>query len=319
MKTAVLTQDGIELIIENTPQYADDEILIKLIGCGVCSGDLFVYNNRHQLGTSAKRLGHEGSGRVVGVGHDVNGFELDDLVTTFALPACAEYLVARPAEVVKLPSQVEPLYALGEAVACCVHAGNRFGVRPGDRVAVLGCGFMGLICLQLARFQGAGDIIAIDPLAYRLEMGQKLGADAVLNPLNHSAEEIVDHHGEVDVVIEAAGTQSAIDLSTPLVKEHGRIILVGYHQSNDGQRTVNMERWNYKAIDVVNGHVRRQAEKLAAMEQGMKLLGRGHLWTEPLVTTYNLSEAERAFADLSDGKEGLFKAVLTMDGPWDIA
>ncbi|UCG24960.1 MAG: zinc-binding dehydrogenase [Chloroflexota bacterium] len=312
MKGAILTLDGFKIIAEDVPRHADDEILVKLIGCGVCSGDLFVYRNRNQLGTTVKRLGHEGSGRVVGVGRDVTGLELDDLVTTFAAPAYAEYIVARPETVVKLPARVDPVYALGEAIACCVHAANRFELRPGDRVAVLGCGFMGLICLQLARYHGAGDICAVDPLADRLEMGRRFGATAILNPLEQSDEQIGNQLGEFDLVIEAAGTQGAIDLSTTLVKEHGRIVLIGYHQSNDGLRTVNMERWNYKAIDVVNGHVRRRDEKLAAMEKGMKLLSQGHLWTEPLVTTYNLYEAEQAFADLSAGKVGLFKAVLAM-------
>ena len=59
------------------------------------------------------------------------------------------------------------------------------------------------------------------------------------------------------MVIEAAGVQSAVDLCTELVTQHGKIILVGYHQSNDGMRNVNMQQWNFKAIDVINGHVRR--------------------------------------------------------------
>jgi threonine dehydrogenase-like Zn-dependent dehydrogenase len=313
MRSALLSYDGFHIVQEDIPPFADDEILIKLIGCGVCSGDVFVYKNRDQLARTPRRLGHEGSGWVIGVGRNVIGFDLDDRVTTFALPAYAEYLVAKPDRVVKLPSEVDPLYALGEAIACCVHAAGRFGIQSGDRVAVLGCGFMGQICLQMARYLGAGYICAIDPLTDRLEMSWSMGADAVLNPLEHSIEEIVGNHGEFNVVIEAAGTQSVIDLSTALVMEHGRIVLVGYHQSNDGKRIVNMERWNYKAIDVMNGHVRRPDEKLAAMEEGMRLLGQGYLRTEPLVTTYALTEVEQALADLTAVKEGLFKAVLTMD------
>ncbi len=314
MRSALLSHEGFQIVREDIPPFADGEVLIKLMGCGICSGDVFVYKNRKQLATLPRRLGHEGSGLVIGVGRDVVGFELDDTVTTFALPAYADYIVARPDTVVKLPPKVDPINALGEAIACCDHAAGRFGIQSGDRVAVLGCGFMGLICLQMARYQGAGFICAIDPLHERLDMARRLGADAVLNPLQQSNEEIVKDLGEFNVIIEAAGTQSVIDLSTALVMKHGRIILVGYHQSNDGQRTVNMERWNYKAIDVMNGHVRRHEEKLAAMEEGMKLLGQGHLQSEPLVTTYNLSEVDQAFADLSAGKEGLIKAVLTMDG-----
>ena len=96
------------------------------------------------------------------------------------------------------------------------------------------------------------------------------------------------------------------------VQQHGRIILVGYHQSNSGMRTVNMQQWNFKAIDVVNGHVRRMDEKLEAMRQGMELIREGHLDTRPLVSFYDFVDAGRAFQDLTGGKPGLLKAVLRM-------
>jgi threonine dehydrogenase-like Zn-dependent dehydrogenase len=85
---------------------------------------------------------------------------------------------------------------------------------------------------------------------------------------------------------------------------------VGYHQYNRGMRTLNMQQWNYKSIDVVNGHVRRQDEKLEAMRGGIALLRRGHLQAEPLVTRYALHDIQQAFEDLEARKEGLFKVVL---------
>jgi Zn-dependent alcohol dehydrogenase len=75
-----------------------------------------------------------------------------------------------------------------------------------------------------------------------------------------------------------------------------------------------MQQWNYKAIDVINGHVRRGDEKLEAMRQGIDLMRQGHLVTRPLVTTYDLAQVEQAFQDLSAGARGLFKAVLLMEG-----
>ena len=97
-------------------------------------------------------------------------------------------------------------------------------------------------------------------------------------------------------VIEAAGNQSALDLCPELVAQHGRIILIGYHQSRNGQRTVDMQQWNFKAIDVINGHVRRQDEKVAAMRKGMDLMQQGHINTEPLVSVYDLDDIETASA-----------------------
>ena len=92
------------------------------------------------------------------------------------------YFTAKPDQLVKLPPEVDPVYALGEAIACCVHAGNRFGTKPGDKVAIVGCGFMGLVCQQLAKIQGAGFILGIDPLRDRQEMSLQLGANQAISP-----------------------------------------------------------------------------------------------------------------------------------------
>lgn len=79
-------------------------------------------------------------------------------------------------------------------------------------------------------------------------------------------------------------------------------------------RTVDMKLWNFKAIDVINGHVRRHDEKREAMQQGLDLMRAGHISTGPLVARYDLSDVEQAFQDFMEAKEGLFKAVLTMEG-----
>ena len=73
-----------------------------------------------------------------------------------------------------------------------------------------------------------------------------------------------------------------------------------------------MEQWNLKAIDVINGHVRRLDEKLEAMRQGMELMAQGHLVTRPLVSTYPFAEITPAFSDLISGKSALIKAVILM-------
>lgn len=310
MKTAILNPPGFEVRENEIPSNTDDEILVKTTACGVCSGDVFVYQTRLENDVKDLILGHEAIGVIVRTGQNVKDFVEGDLVTALG-GAYADYFAIEPQKLVKVPADIDPLHALGEPIACCVHAGNRFGIQPGDRVAVVGCGFMGLICLQLAKYQGAGHICAIDSLAYRREMSLQLGADGAFHP---DEVQVKDRWvGEFEVVIEAAGVQSAVDMCSDLVKQHGRIVLIGYHQSKGGMRTVDMKLWNYKAIDVVNGHIRREAEKLEAMRQGMTLMHEGHLMTEPLVTLYDLDDIAQAFHDLTSGKEGLFKAVITTE------
>ena len=313
MKAAVLANRGFEIRDVEEPVCGDGEILVKTLGCGICSGDLHLYRTRSEFAGEELWLGHEASGIVSAVGEQVSGVSTGDLITALGKPAYAEYFVTKPQFTAKLPPAIDPLYALGEPVGCCVHAGNRFDTKQGDKVALIGCGFMGLICGQIARYQGADFILAIDPLRYRRDMGERLLAATSIDPVSRNADEILRLYGDFDIVIEAAGSQSALDLSTNLVKKHGRIILVGYHQSNGGIRSVNMQQWNYKAIDVINGHVRRDDEKAEAMRQGMKLMESGHIKTKPLVSIYALDQVEQAFRDLSDGKPGLWKAVLRME------
>jgi threonine dehydrogenase-like Zn-dependent dehydrogenase len=308
----VLTQTGFQIRQLDRPTFGPDEVLVRTSACGVCSGDLFVYQNRFELAETHSRLGHEASGVVAEVGQRVTAFAEGDVVTALSEPAYSDFFVATPDQLCMLPPEIDPAFALGEPVACCVHAGNRFGTLPGHRVAVVGCGFMGLLCLQIAKHQEAGFLCALDPDASRLEMSKAFGADVALSPSETGAQGILAQTGEFDLVIEAAGTQSALDLCGDLVTEHGCIVLVGYHQSKGGMRTVNMQQWNYKAIDVVNGHVRRPVEKAQAMCQGMGLMREGHIVTEPLVTTYDLRDIEQAFRDLTSRKPGLVKAVLLM-------
>ena len=283
---------------------------MKTIACGVCGGDVHLYKARADLPDLPKVLGHEGSGIVIQVGKNVTGFEIGDRVTAIG-GAYADYFVARPEELIKLPDAIDPVMALGEPVACCVHAGDRFGTKKGDRVAVVGCGFMGLVCLQIARIQGAGEIVAIDPVGYRRSMALELGAASAVDPADLQIDD--PWSGAFDLVIEAAGNQAALDLCGDLVNHHGKIVLIGYHESNDGNRNVNMKLWNFKAIDIVNGHVRRHDEKMAAMAKGIRWLADGTLVTEPLVRQYALEDVAQAFSDFDSNDDGLFKAVLIPD------
>ena len=234
MQIAVLTRNGFVVRDADKPQPTENEVLVQTIGCGVCGGDLHVYGIRDRLTDTESLLGHEASGVVVDVGSKVGGFAVGDRVTAIG-GAYAEYFVAEPDVLIKLPDSIDPTFALGEPLACCVHASERFGTRAGDRVAVVGCGFMGLICLQLAKLQGAAEVVAIDPVPYRRDMAIELGADRALHPDDGQVAD--PNTGAFEVVIEAAGVPAAIDLCTDLVTQHGKITLVGYHESNEGLRT----------------------------------------------------------------------------------
>ncbi|MFH1084900.1 MAG: zinc-binding dehydrogenase [Chloroflexota bacterium] len=309
MRTAVLTPRGIELREQPQPTAQPGLVLVRSLALGICEGDVFHYREMQSHGGAETLMGHEGTGTVAAVGPGVTALAPGALVTALGGPY-AELFAVPVERVAVVPPNVDPTLALGEPLACCVHAANRFGVRLGDRVAIIGSGFMGLACLQLARLQGAAFLCALEPIAWRREMALRLGAEAVADPLERSSADLLREYGEFDVVIEATGVPGGIDLVGDLVRQHGRVVLVGYHQTNGGLRTVNMKQWNFKAIDVINGHVRRDDEKMAAMRAALALVAAGRLDVAPLVTAYPLAEADQAFRDLAGRKEGLYKAVL---------
>ena len=311
MKVAILTEKGFEIREADRPECGPGEVLVRASACGICEGDIYQYRQMKSGKSFKPDLGHEGSGGIEAVGDGVEGLKTGDRVTAIDGPY-GEYFVTRAERVVKLPEEIDPVWAMGEPLACVVHAGPRFGIGLGDRVAILGSGFMGLLCLQVARLRGPSFVCAMDLLDWRLGTAQELGADETLNVEGMSGEDLAKRLGEFDVVIEAVGNQAALDMAWPIVKQHGRIVLIGYHQTNSGLRTVNMERWNFKAIDVINGHVRRDDEKVEAMRRGIELMAAGRMKMEPLVTEYDFGLIDQAFEDLLNRKEGLYKAALVI-------
>lgn len=316
MKAAVLSENGFEIREMAKPVCKKDEVVIKTKYCGICEGDLHRYKmvlENNEL-PEIDLLGHEGSGVVVEVGECVKGFEVGDKVTSMKEGAFAEYFAAEAGEIAKIEGKGD--YAelnkdpLGEAVACCVHAADRFNLKPGDSVVLIGAGFMGLVSLELAQLQGAVETAALDLLDWRLEKAKKLGADKAYNPAKLSAADKEKLEEKFDLVIEATGVQAAVDMATDLVKKHGRIVLLGYHQSNGGMRQVDMKKWNYKAIDVINGHVRNLKEKRDAMELGYRLVDKNKIKLEEFVSEYQFKEIEAAFKDLKNRKKDIYKISL---------
>ncbi|MBI4978212.1 MAG: zinc-binding dehydrogenase [Spirochaetes bacterium] len=316
MRAAMLSNNGFTMTDIEKVKPADGEVLVRSLGNGICEGDVFKY--REALAgapvDTTVPLGHEGSGIIEAVGHGVSGYKPGDRVTALG-GAYADYFACPASALVKLET-IDPVMALGEPLACCVHAASRFGISYGDRVAVIGSGFMGLMCLQLAQLRGAGYTAAFDVIPWRLSAAKEFGADDAFNSNDFkptdtfNADSVARELGEFDVVIEATGVPGAVTLATDLVKQHGTLVLVGYHQSNDGMRSVNMKTWNFKAITVVNGHVRRSDEKYTAMAQAMKLLAAKRIRLDGLITNYPFESVSSAFTDLVNRKEGLFKANL---------
>jgi len=289
------------------------EVLIGVEACGVCASELHTWMSGPA--SSPRRLGHEPAGVVRALGPGARRFRVGDRVTGLSSGAYSDTAIAREEFLLPIPDGVATEAALGEPLACLVNGARRTRVELGDRVALIGLGFMGLGMLQLLKLRGAGYILAVDVREDARRRALALGADEAVHP-DEVADDFLltewkDWEGPcgVDVVVEATGTQAGLTLAGRMVRAHGVLSILGFHQGV--AREVDVEMWNWKAIDVVNAHVRRRADLMESMRMGLDLTAHGRLDLGALVThRYTLEDVDRAYADLRDKPEGFTKAVV---------
>jgi threonine dehydrogenase-like Zn-dependent dehydrogenase len=191
---------------------------------------------------------------------------------------------------------------------------ERSDIRAGDTVAVIGSGFLGALLCQLAKGKGAR-VIAVSKRAYSLGFAKSFGADETI-PLTSTWEAAnkiaeITNNQFCDRVIEATGKQEALDIATEVVCEGGKIIVAGYHQ--DGLRQVNLQKWNWKGIDVINAHERDPRKYLAGMQKAIDAVAGGILTPGPLFTdVLRLEELNKAFELTATRPEGFMKALIQL-------
>ncbi len=302
-----------EVVEEDARQPGPGEVKVRVTACGVCASELHPWNSG--VAAYPRRLGHEPVGVVEAVGEGVTAFAPGDRVTGLFLEAFSNTAISPEEILLPVPEGLADENALGEPLACLVNAQRRTPVELADRVALIGLGYMGLGMLQLLKLKGPSKIVAIDVREEAREHAQSLGADEVYHP-NDVPEEYHLTRWEdwesgrgLDVVIEASGTQPGLTLAGKLVRAHGILSILGFHQGGD--RQVDVEMWNWKAIDVVNAHVRRRADLLESMRIGLELEAKGLINMGSLVThRFGLAEVDNAYTALRDKPEGFIKAVV---------
>jgi threonine dehydrogenase-like Zn-dependent dehydrogenase len=302
-----------EVVEEPTPAPGAGEVLVRVNACGVCASELHLWQHGRQ--EVAMRFGLEPVGVVEAVGEGAGRFRVGDRVTGLFAGAYSDLCVSAEDVLLAVPAGVADEAALGEPIACLVNAQRRTPVALADRVAVIGLGFMGLGMLQLIKLRGPSRVVAIDVREEARKHALELGADEVYHPSDVPPDYLLTAFREwntpkgLDVVVEASGTQPGLTLAGKMVRAHGVLSILGFHQG--GAREVDVEMWNWKAIDVVNAHVRRRADLMESMRIGLELTAKGLLNIGRLVThQYGLDQVDRAYADLQEKPAGFVKGIV---------
>lgn len=313
-EAAVLEAPG-RFFTHNVPVEAPGagDVLVRLEGCGVCASSLPTWEGRPWFSYPLEpgQLGHEGWGRVCAVGSGVAADWVGRRVALAADGAFASHLCAPVDALVELPAALDAQPLPLEPLGCAVRVVERAAFVPGLRVAVVGCGFLGLLVARLAGLVGA-EVTALSRRSTALDLARDwaLAEPHALDDPHALAETL---RGSFDVVVEAVGLQSGLDAASALIREGGRLVIAGYHQ--DGLRSVNLQDWNWKALDLVNAHERDPGVLKRAMATAVERLAAGDFKLEPLLThRYTLDQLDTAFSDLRDRPDGFLKGWVALDG-----
>jgi alcohol dehydrogenase len=248
------------------------DAIVRIDTTTICGTDLHILKGDVPTVTEGRILGHEGVGTVLEVGSSVRNIAVGDRVIIACISSCGVCIYCRSgnpshclaeegaagigwilghlingtqAEMVRIPFADNSLYALPDMVPddaavllsdilpTGFEIGVQYGrVKPGDTVAVIGAGPVGLAVIATAGLHGAAVVVAIDLDENRLALAKQVGATHCVNSSAPDWKEqvfaLTDGYG-VDVAVEAVGIPATFDMCTNLVRPGGNVANVGVH------------------------------------------------------------------------------------------
>lgn len=328
------------------PEIGADEVLVKVIAASMDGTDLELFNGRHVLASKgAVAQGHEYAGEVVEIGPSVTRFRVGDRVTgpfgvhcdkciycrrgerghcarqaVFGVDlggSWAEYMRAPERVFARLPDEVT--FEDG-ALLCCIlptilRGLDRSPIQYGSSVVVMGLGQVGLTAVMAARDAGAGQVVAVDPIAPRRRLAEEFGAGATIDPSISDAggeiKELTSGEG-ADLVIVAAssavhsGPGSLAATAFEAVVKRGQITFLGL----TGEQTANFNRVLSKEIRVVGAKAKMGPEYV---ERGLALVtsGKWDLETYRRLVTHRLKLEEVPGALSGHGLDTAVKVLVS--------
>jgi threonine dehydrogenase-like Zn-dependent dehydrogenase len=315
MRAAVLTApQKVEIQHVNIPEPGPRQVCIRLEGCGVCASNIPLWQGRDWFSypVAAGNPGHEGWGTVEAVGSQVSQVQVGDRVAGLSYQAYAQYDLADADAVVRLPEQLAAVPFPGEPLGCAINIFKRSDILPGQTVAIIGIGFLGALLVQLAKNAGAR-VIALSQRDFSLHVARESGADETILLGDHwqIIEKVKSLTGGqfCERVMECTGKEWPLNLAGELTAERGKLIIAGFHQ--DGMRSVNVQLWNWRGLDVINAHERDPQVYVQGIREAIAAVQSGKMNPLPLYThSYALEDIAQAFDALQSRPEGFVKALI---------
>lgn len=338
MKALYIVKPGkTELREIDAPRPAEDEVLLRVGMVGFCGGDLNAYRGTFPLQHYPIILGHEIGATIEEVGSKVpDKFRRGMNVTVSPYQSCGHCVpckrgrpnacrdnrtmgVRRPGAMTQYITapwgdiyQSEKLslkeLALVEPLTVGFHAVERGQVCSADKVAVLGCGIVGLGAVLGSSARGA-EVIAVDIDDRKLQIAQKGGANHIINStkadLHEALHELTSGDGP-DVVIEAVGLPETFRAAVEEVVFTGRVVYIGYARSPVEYET---KLFVQKELDILGSR-----NCLGDFPRVIEVLERGDFAVDDVVTKIvSLEEAGQTLADWNENPLDVTKIMVDME------
>jgi 2-desacetyl-2-hydroxyethyl bacteriochlorophyllide A dehydrogenase len=325
------------------PQIAETTAaIVRVTRAGICGSDLYLYDGRMDVEPEFA-LGHEFVGVVEEIGPDVRLIDAGDRVVGSFSVSCgrcrpcqggqharclllrffgfgfafgdlhggqAEFIAVPEADLTlrKLPDGVsdDAAVLIGDNVVTAVDVLHRGRFEPGQVVAILGSGTIGLLTAQAALAFGAGAVVVTDTVDHRLQRAAKLGATAVNVGRDDPLDAVMDLSGYqgADLVVEATGTLEATAAAVGLARKGGVVAVTSVHV--DGEVTIPLGEMWLKDLELTMHQVNVQAR----LDEVIALVASGRLSPEFVIThRLGLNQAPDGYAVLAS-REAV-KVVLT--------
>lgn len=329
-----------------TPEIQPDEVLVESKAAGICGTDLHIYLGEFESRVGYPAIqGHEFAGVIVEVGSAVSGFNVGDRVTVDPVischrcPACltghvnacrtlkllgidldggyGQYVAAPASHLYKVPDGVPMAHAaMVEMYALGHHILQRGRVQPGETVAIVGTGKLGLCALDvLCHSASPGFTIVTDVQPFRLATAGKLGADVAVDVNGEDpvvrALELTDGVG-VDCVIEAVGhyhlpegQEAPLAQAVKMIRSGGRVVTTGLGEQLSA---VHFKTLVLKEAEIIASRVTR-----GEFPRALRMMSRGLLHPDLLITDVRpLADITAAFAQADREEPETIKIVLEL-------
>jgi len=310
-----------------TPEF--DEALLRVGAVGICGSDIHWLTDGGTGEDSISApfvLGHEFGGVVEGGSLDGLRVAVDPAVPCDTCEYCLdgkpnlcpdhyfaghaphdgalrEYMTWPMKTMVPVSDRLsDEDIAVLEPLGVAIHTVDLGHIKPGMTVGVYGCGPIGLLTIQVARAAGASEIVATDVLSHRVEAAKEMGADRVFlaSPTGDERAKILSatHKDGVDVALEIAGENTAVETAIETAKPGGRVVLCGIPSVN--KISFNAAIARRKGLSIMM--VRRMKHVYA---RAIKMVESGQVDLRSIVShRFPLEKAIEAF-DFAQKREGL--------------